>query len=151
MALSNEIDVSAQAGAASLAGSRILVVDDEEDVRTYVATVLSDAGARVIEAADGDEAIALAVRERPDLITLDLCMPGRDGVGTFDVLRSTAELSAIPICVVTGHAEFRKVIEDRPLPPPEEFLEKPIEAELLLAAVQRILRTKRSAAARAGG
>ncbi len=137
--------------ASPLAGSRILVVDDEEDARTYLVTVLEDAGARVIEAADGDEGIALAVRERPDLITLDLCMPGRDGVATFDVLRSTAELADIPICVVSGHAEFKQVIAQRSLPPPEGFLEMPIEAQALLAAAQRILRARTAAPARTRG
>ena len=73
----------AGAAAAALAGRRILVVDDEEDVRVFLSTVLEDAGAEVLQATDGDEAIAIMVREKPDLVTLDLSMPGKDGVETF--------------------------------------------------------------------
>ena len=65
---------------APLTGRRILVVDDEEDARTYIGTVLEDAGAEIIEAADGDAALDLARREQPDVITLDISMPGRSGV-----------------------------------------------------------------------
>ena len=66
-----------------LQGYKILVVDDEEDVRTFLLAVFADAGARICEAADGDEAVEVAKREQPDLITLDLSMPGRDGIDAF--------------------------------------------------------------------
>ena len=58
-------------------------MDDEDDARVFLSTVLEDAGATVFEAADGDQAIALARKEKPDLITLDLSMPGKDGVEVF--------------------------------------------------------------------
>ncbi|MGD2216686.1 MAG: heterodisulfide reductase-related iron-sulfur binding cluster, partial [Gemmatimonadales bacterium] len=61
-----------------LAGRTILVADDEPDQLEYLATVLEDNGATVLRAADGDEALAMARSEKPDLLTLDLAMPGRD-------------------------------------------------------------------------
>ena len=91
-------------------GRRILVVDDEDDARTFISTVLADAGATIIEATDGDQAIELAGKEKPDLITLDISMPGKDGVEVFRELRGEARLRAMSICVVTGHPEFREVI-----------------------------------------
>ena len=115
-----------------LANRRILVVDDEPDARTFLKTVLSDVGATVFEASDGDEAIGMARKEKPDLITLDLSMPGKDGVEAFTEIRKDPDLASIPVCVVTGHPEFRKVIYDRPVPPPEGYVDKPVgDAELV--------------------
>jgi len=125
--------------AAGLKGRRILVVDDEEDIREFISTLLEDAGAEVLTAADGNEAIAVAEREKPDLITLDLSMPGKDGVEAFCELRKTAGLEEIPVCIVTGHPEFRKLIYDRPVPPPEGYVDKPIDEERLVSDIRRIL------------
>jgi two-component system phosphate regulon response regulator PhoB len=122
-----------------LNGYRILVVDDDEDIRTFLLTVLADAGAQISEAADGDEAIQAALDVRPDLITLDLSMPGRDGVEAFSDLRRRPETADIPVCVVTGHPEFREVIYSRPVPAPEGFMNKPVDPDELVRTVRRIL------------
>ena len=124
---------------AALAGRRILVVDDETDVRVFLSTVLEDAGAEVLQATDGDEALAIMVRERPDLVTLDLSMPGKDGIETFGEMRRHAEVKQIPVCVVTGHPEFRKLIYDRAVPPPEGYMDKPVDEEELVSNLKRIL------------
>lgn len=129
-----------------LAGRTVLVVDDEEDARTFLATVLEDAGARILYAEDGDEALAVARREKPDLITLDLSMPGKDGVEAFTELRHDPEIARIPVCIVTGHPEFRTVIYDRPVTPPEGYMDKPVEGEALVKNVRRILETAHAAA-----
>ena len=134
-----EITIEKIEEAEPLAGRRILVVDDEEDVRTFLVTVFEDAGAEVLAAASGDEGIAIARAEKPDLISLDLSMPGKDGVETFVELRRTPETEEIPVCVVTGHPEFRKVIYDRPVPPPEGYLGKPVDEDKLVAYVHHIL------------
>lgn len=122
-----------------LKGRRILVVDDEADIRVFLRTVLEDAGAEVFEAADGNEAIALARRHQPDLITLDLSMEHKDGIETFAELRSDNALAGIPVCVVTGHPEFREVIYSRAVPPPEGYMDKPIKEEELVENIWRIL------------
>jgi Fe-S oxidoreductase/ActR/RegA family two-component response regulator len=134
-----EITVKPVAEAEPLAGRKILVVDDEEDVRTFLITVFEDAGAEVISASDGDEAVAMAREHQPDLISLDLSMPGKDGVETFVELRSAPETQEIPVCVVTGHPEFRQVIYDRPVPPPEGYLGKPVDEDKLVAYASHIL------------
>ena len=122
-----------------LAGRKVLVVDDEDDVREFLTTVFEDAGATVITAAGGDEALAKARAEKPDLISLDLSMPHKDGVETFYELRQTAETEDIPVCIVTGHPEFREVIYERPVPPPEGYLEKPVDESKLVAYATHII------------
>jgi len=134
-----EIPEAAPAAEQPLAGRKILVVDDEEDVRTFLTVALEDAGATVFEASDGDEAIEVALRERPDLITLDLSMPGKDGVEAFCELRKTEGIEETAVCVVTGHPEFRKVLYDRPVPPPEGYMEKPVKEDQLVSNLRRIL------------
>jgi Fe-S oxidoreductase/ActR/RegA family two-component response regulator len=122
-----------------LAGRKILVVDDEEDVRMFLTTVFEDAGAEVVTATDGDEAIAMATEHKPDLISLDLSMPGKDGVEAFVELRKNPETEEIPVCVVTGHPEFRQVIYDRPVVPPEGYLGKPVDEDKLVAYAHHII------------
>jgi adenylate cyclase len=122
-----------------LDGWCILVVDDEADIRTFLRTVLEDAGAKVGEAADGNQALAQARALKPDLITLDLSMEGKNGIETFAELRSENGLASIPVCIVTGHPEFREVIYSRAVPPPEGYMDKPIKEEQLVENVRRIL------------
>ena len=122
-----------------LSGYCVLVVDDDEEIRTFLSTLMSDEGAAVLEAADGDEALATAVRAKPDLITLDLSMPGRDGIETFCDLRGNPATEQTPVCIITGHPEFRKVIYDRPVTPPEGFIEKPCDPEHVVKTIRRIL------------
>jgi Fe-S oxidoreductase/CheY-like chemotaxis protein len=121
-----------------LHGRRILVVDDEPDVRTFLRTVLEDAGAEVSEAADGDQAIAAARAGKPDMITLDLSMQGKDGIEAFAELRSDPGTRDIPVCVVTGHPEFRGVIYSHAVPPPEGYMDKPVRDEELVDNLRRI-------------
>ncbi len=152
--MADESDIKPEAAGAAnrLRGYRVLVVDDEEDARAYLVAVVEDAGAEVFEAADGDQGLAIARARKPDLITLDLSMPGRDGVEAFVDLRSSVETAEIPVCIVTGHPEFRKVLYDRPVPRPEGYLDKPVAEETLLSTLSRILhlREKKDARSRRG-
>lgn len=81
---------------------QVLVVDDNEDIRSALRAILEDAGYEVVEAGDGREAIAVAIRRCPNVILLDLNLPPSDG---FQVLRQiTAEpvLKRVPVIIVTG-------------------------------------------------
>ena len=127
-------------GREPLKGWRILVVDDEEDVRTFLLTVFADAGAEICEAENGAEGIRMAQSLEPDLITLDLSMPGHDGAAAFAELRRTPGLEEVPVCIVTGHPEMRALIYGRP--PPDGFLTKPVSPEKLVATARRILALK---------
>jgi Fe-S oxidoreductase/CheY-like chemotaxis protein len=118
---------------------KILVVDDEPDILTFISTVLEDQGARVIQAIDGEQALEMALKEKPDLITLDLSMPGKNGGFVFEEIRRNPELASIKVCIITGKPELRSLIYDRPVPPPEGYLDKPINEEGLLINVRKIL------------
>jgi Fe-S oxidoreductase/CheY-like chemotaxis protein len=123
---------------AALAGRRILVVDDEPDVRAFLTAVFEDNGATVYTAADGDQGLTLARKERPDLITLDISMPGMDGGKVFETIRKDPELAKISVCIITGRPELRKLIYERPVPPPEGYLDKPVNEETLLINIRKI-------------
>jgi CheY-like chemotaxis protein len=125
--------------ALSLGGYKILVVDDEPDVLVFYSALLEDNGAQVIRASDGDAALELARSQKPDLITLDLSMPGTDGGKVFEILRKDPDLSQIRVCIITGKPELRRLIYDRPVPPPEGFLDKPVDDETLLLNIRKIL------------
>lgn len=125
-----------------LAGRRILVADDEPDFVTYISTVLEDHGAEVIVAHNGDQAMAKARQEKPDMMTLDITMPGKSGVEVFEELRKDKELKGIPVCIITGKPELRKLIYERPVTPPEGYIDKPIDEESLLMNVKKILKKK---------
>jgi len=129
----------AAAPALGLEGYKILVVDDEPDVLVFYSALLEDNGAQVIQASDGDAALELAKSEKPDLITLDLSMPGTDGGKVFEILRKDPDLSQIRVCIITGKPELRRLIYDRPVPPPEGFLDKPVDDETLLLNIRKIL------------
>ena len=136
------VDMKAKAPAHVLVGKTILVVDDEADIRVALAAMLEDNGAKVIQAADGDEALAMARKHKPDLMTLDLSMPGTSGVDAFIALREDPGLQHLAVCVITGKPEMRKLIYERPVPPPEGYLNKPVDEESLLLNVRKIFELK---------
>jgi CheY-like chemotaxis protein len=123
-----------------LSGCRVLVVDDEPDALTFISTVLQDNGAETLLATNGEDALALARRERPDLITLDLSMPGKSGIAVFRELRSDQDLMDIPVCIITGSPEMRELVYQNQARRPEGYIEKPLEEESLLRNVRKILR-----------
>ena len=127
-----------------LDGLVLVVVDDEPDQLEFLATVFEDNGATVFRASNGDEALELARRERPDLLTLDLEMPGRSAGEVFETLRTDPDLQAIKVCVITGHPELRRLIYDRAVRRPEGYLDKPVDEGRLLLNVRKILKLKRT-------
>jgi Fe-S oxidoreductase/CheY-like chemotaxis protein len=129
----------AEAEALPLAGRVIVVADDEPDQVAYLSAVFEDNGATVHEATTGDEALDVARTIKPDLLTLDLSMPGKDVGEVFEILRHDAELEGLKICVITGRPELRKLIYDRSARRPEGYLDKPVTEEDLLRNVRKIL------------
>ena len=89
---------------------RILIVDDEEDIRLVSRLSVGRVGGwDVLVACSGPEAVELAARERPDLILLDVMMPGTDGPETLALLRARAETAEIPIVFLTAKVQQREV------------------------------------------
>ena len=120
---------------------KILIIDDEEDVRTYLSTFFSDNGLNAISAVDGKEGVQKAVTEKPDLITLDVSMPEESGVKALRDLQSNEVTKNIPVIIVTGvSADIKRFIESRKqVHPPEGFFEKPIDRDKLLKKVKELL------------
>ncbi len=131
--------------AGDLAGRRILVADDEPDFVTFISTVLQDNGATVFEAFDGESALEIARKEKPDLITLDITMPGKSGDEVFEMLRNDPELRSIRVCIITGKPELRRLIYDRAVRPPEGFVDKPVTDDGFLLNVRKILEVEHEA------
>jgi signal transduction histidine kinase/CheY-like chemotaxis protein len=110
----------------------VMVVDDDAQARQLLGAAVRRAGYRVIEAADGNTALALARERRPDAITLDVLMPRMDGWAVLTALKSDAELAPIPVLVVT-------VLADRGIAlslGAAEFLTKPVDRSRLATLIR---------------
>jgi DNA-binding response OmpR family regulator len=124
-------------------GYRILLIDDDPDFSAAVATYLEANGFTVVRAASGREGLALAARERPALILLDIIMDERtDGLFTEGALRDLPGLAAVPIVVVSSlydaEAEFT-VPPDRVWGANTAFVRKPVDPSDLLARIRSLL------------
>jgi CheY-like chemotaxis protein len=125
------------------AAKTILIVDDEPDVVSYLEMLLRDHGYETRSAGNGQEALDLVRRERPDLVTLDISMPEASGTRFYRDLKTDPALAAIPVVIVTAVTGYggdpygyEKFLSGRRIvPPPEGFFPKPIEPEKLLAAI----------------
>lgn len=116
----------------------MLVVDDDAGFRAYVRAVLTELGLRVVEAASGPEAVAVALIESPDAILLDWRMPGQSGITTCRHLRSEPTLEGVRIAMVTGLDDER----DRTLARhagADAFLVKDADPDGLMVQVRRLL------------
>jgi len=118
----------------------VLVVDDEADIRSLVRELLERAGHDVVEAGDGNEGLRAFFLARPDLVVLDVSMPGLDGWGTLERIR---ELSDVPVVMLTAQAqELAKVRGLRG--GADDYITKPFGRQELLARVEANLRRPRS-------
>jgi CheY-like chemotaxis protein len=114
----------------------ILVVDDEEDIREFLSTVLEDVGFRVVTASDGEEALEKVASAKPDFISVDLVMPRKTGLEFLVELRERSEWKDIPVVVVTSHAhddlgrvDFDDIFSGKKLTGPQFHLEKPVDPQ----------------------
>ena len=120
---------------------KALIIDDEPDVAAYQGRILSDHGWRVRIALDGEQGLALALAETPDVILLDLMMPGgRGGLNTFMELRKDPNLKSIPVVFVTAFPEpdpddGQSFLGRQKRQRPDAYLEKPVDPETLLATL----------------
>jgi CheY-like chemotaxis protein len=124
----------------------ILVVDDDPDVTTFLSSVLADAGFGVAIANGGLAALERLRESIPDLISLDLVMPGHSGIRVLHDLRKHPEWSRIPVMVVSGHSRddevrrgLNEVLADSSISGPSLYLEKPVTAQKYIDAVCQIL------------
>ena len=120
---------------------KILVVEDEEDVLTYLTALFHDNGYDTVSAVDGVEALEIARTEKPDLISLDIAMPDQSGLRTYRQYKKDAELKDIPVIIVTALGDSIRSFLKRlsGFPEPEGFMAKPIDEEKLLKMVADLL------------
>jgi CheY-like chemotaxis protein len=116
----------------------ILVADDDDDILDLVCLTLEQAGHETIRAGDGEEALRLALRHRPDACVLDVVMPKRTGLEIIEVLRDTEETTDIPILLLTA------TVREKDLPPGVEktgkgYLRKPFSPRELQERVALML------------
>lgn len=129
------------------AGKKILILDDEPHVITYLETLLKDNDYETVSAKDGIEGLEKAKSDRPDLITLDVSMPEKSGIRFYQDLKADPELREIPVVIVTaltgysGEAfPFPELLDDHEeLPTPDGFVPKPIVREDFLSVIAKAL------------
>ena len=117
---------------------RILVIEDTEDNRQIIRDLLSSAGYEMIEAVDGIEGVAVAERERPDLILMDIQLPGVSGLEVTKWIKEDAELCSIPIIAVTAFA-MRGDEETFRQGGCDGYIAKPISVDKFLEVVEQFL------------
>lgn len=126
---------------------KILVVDDEQDMRIFLSTLLETRGFRPVTARDGQEGLQTARREKPALIILDVMMPRESGIAMYRELRRDPALKTIPVIMLSALSRktffhSQKVLDEyrgEKVPEPEAYIEKPPEPEDLLDAITRCL------------
>ena len=121
---------------------KILIIDDEEDILTYLSAFFKDNKFEVITASNGRDGVKTALSEKPDIITLDISMPEESGVKALRELQNNSFTKNTPIIIITGVAsDFKRFIQDRKqVHTPEGYFEKPIDRNLLLKKVKELLK-----------
>jgi len=126
---------------------KVLVVDDDPDVRLFNVTVVEENGYIPLEAPNGEEGLKILKEERPDLVILDVLMPRQSGIRLYRELKTDKSLKNINVILLSGIAEktflrSQKALTEfggEDIPAPEVYLEKPVEPEELAAAIKKFL------------
>ncbi|MCA9793326.1 MAG: response regulator transcription factor [Vulcanimicrobiota bacterium] len=121
-----------------MSAKKILIVDDEPHVLEVLRVTLEDFGFKILEAMDGEDAIATVQEQRPDLVVLDVMLPGRDGQEICRQLKASSDTAAIPVIMLTarsGPENEREGLEAGA----DAYLTKPFSPLTLLSEVHRQL------------
>ncbi|NTU47879.1 MAG: response regulator [Syntrophobacteraceae bacterium] len=126
---------------------KILVVDDEQDIRVFLTTLLETSGFKPVSAQDGQEGLEVARSKKPALIIMDIMMPRESGIFLYRELKKDPELKKIPVIIVSALSKktffhSQKVLDEYEggeVPQPSAYIEKPPEADELLQTIQSLL------------
>jgi CheY-like chemotaxis protein len=126
---------------------KILIVDDEQDMRVFMATLLETSGFNPIVAGDGHEGLEKARSEKPSLIIMDIMMPKESGLYMYREVKKDPQLRNIPVIMVSALSKktffhSQKVVDEYEgvkVPEPAAYIEKPPEAEEILEVIRGIL------------
>jgi two-component system alkaline phosphatase synthesis response regulator PhoP len=124
-----------------MAKEKILVIDDEEDILELVGFNLSREGFRVISASTAEKALDLVKSEIPDLIVLDLMLPGIDGLEFARRLKSVDDFKRIPIVMLTAKGEEADIVAGLELGA-DDYVTKPFSPSVLMARIRAVLRRR---------
>ncbi|MEJ2728192.1 MAG: response regulator [Deltaproteobacteria bacterium] len=126
---------------------KVLVVDDDPDVRLFSVTVLEENGYIPLEAEDGESGLEMIKSEKPDLVILDVLMPRQSGVRLYRELKTSKTLKDVKVIILSGIAQKTFLRSQKALtefggaeiPEPEIYLEKPVEPEELAEVIKNVL------------
>lgn len=120
---------------------KILIIDDEPDVITYLTAVLTSNGYKTFAVSDAKDAMESVKKVKPDLICLDIVMPRETGISFYSKLREDKKYGNIPVIIIsgvveTGNFDFHSYVADDKLPLPESYMEKPIDVDNLIKTIE---------------
>ena len=122
----------------------VLIIDDEEDIREILGYNLTKEGYKVYTASGGKEGIKLAIENLPDLILLDVMMPGMDGIEVCEILRANPITREVKICFLTARSEDYSQIAGFDAGA-DDYVSKPIKPKVLISRIKAMLRRSHSA------
>lgn len=125
---------------------KILIIDDEPDIRAYLAAAVEDNGFEPMMLDEGDSIARTINANRPDLIVLDIMMPMRSGISIYKAIRSNLSFH-IPVILISGMAGasdfmntgFKKLANDDRIPLPDGFIEKPVDIDILIQKINDLI------------
>jgi two-component system nitrogen regulation response regulator NtrX len=112
---------------------KVLVVDDEESIRRTLSAVLRDEGFPVVLARDADDALAKAAQDQPDVVLLDIAMPGRSGLEVLERLKE--DMPGLPVIMMSGHGTIETAVKATKLGA-FDFIEKPLSIDKVFVAIR---------------
>ncbi len=120
---------------------KILIVDDEADVRTYLEVLYQEAGYETDTADDGETAMPKMREFKPDLVSLDIIMPHETGQKFYRSMCKDPELSRIPVIICSGVTRYKELFsrDHKTMPKPFAFIEKPIDKDLLIRKIKEAI------------
>ena len=122
-----------------LAKERILIVDDEKNIVSSLTSILADEGYEVSIAGDGVEALELIQKDPPDLVILDIWLPGMDGIEVLKTLKSYN--LGVEVLIMSGHGTIDTAIKATKLGA-QDFIEKPFSLDRITESIKNILQEK---------
>ena len=126
-----------------MASKKIMIIDDEPDVTTYLSAILKSNGYESFQVRDISKAMDIVHEVSPDLICLDIMMPGETGISFYIKLRQDKKFEDIPVIIISGVIEsdkfnFRTYVTDKNIQAPQYYMEKPINVERYIEHVKQL-------------
>ena len=131
---------------------KILIIDDEPDIRNYLMAALDDEGYTTFGVNESEPIPEAVIKYKPDLIILDIMMPQRAGISIYKELRVSTNLSNIPIALLSGmtyESDFNQtgllqLLKKESIPLPNRFIDKPVNLNLLLSSIKSLFNERNS-------